>query len=60
VGDLLRHGWIEIFHGTTPWVPANAANRQTQETGVADHPKAFHRVGLLANEPPNRAGLLFI
>jgi hypothetical protein len=27
---------------------------------VADHPKVFHHVGLLVNEPPGAAGLLFI
>jgi len=26
---------------------------------VAEHPKVFHHVGLLFNEPPARSGLLF-
>ena len=24
LGDLLRHGWIELFHGTTPWMLATS------------------------------------
>jgi hypothetical protein len=27
---------------------------------VAEHPKVFHHVGLLTNEPPGTAGLLSI
>ncbi len=30
-----------------------------QKTDVAEHPKVFHHVGLLVNEPPSPAGLLF-
>jgi len=26
---------------------------------VAEHPEVFHHVGLLVNEPPGTAGLLF-
>ena len=29
LGDLLRHGWIKLFHETTPWVRANVAHGQT-------------------------------
>jgi hypothetical protein len=30
-----------------------------KKTDAAKHPKAFHHVGLLVNEPPGPAGLLF-
>jgi hypothetical protein len=36
------------------------ANKSAKKTDVAEHPKVFHHVGLLANEPPGPAGLLFI
>ena len=32
----------------------------TKKADVAEHPKAFYHVGLLTNEPPGPAGLLFI
>lgn len=31
----------------------------TKKADVAEYPKAVHHVGLLFNEPPNRAELLF-
>ena len=31
-----------------------------KKTGVAEHPQGFDHVGLLVNEPPGPAGLLFI
>jgi hypothetical protein len=31
-----------------------------KKTDVAEHPKALRHVGLLANEPPGTAKLLFI
>lgn len=31
-----------------------------KKTDVAEYPKAFDHVGLLVNEPPDKAGLLFI
>jgi hypothetical protein len=33
---------------------------RTKKADVAEHPKAFDHVGLLANEPPGTAELLFI
>jgi hypothetical protein len=36
------------------------ANMIAKKTDVAEHPKVFHHVGLLVNEPPGPAGLLFI
>jgi hypothetical protein len=33
---------------------------KTKKADVAEHPKVFNHVGLLANEPPGTAGLLFI
>ena len=34
--------------------------RKTKKADVAEHPKVFHHVGLLANEPLGTAELLFI
>jgi len=31
-----------------------------KKADAVEHPKAFDHVGLLVNEPPGRAGLLFI
>jgi hypothetical protein len=31
-----------------------------KKADVVEHPKAFDHIGLLVNEPPGRAGLLFI
>ena len=36
------------------------ANNSAKKADVAEHPKVFHHVGLLVNEPPAAAGLLFI
>ena len=33
---------------------------KNKKADVAEHPKAFDHVGLLTNEPPGKAGLLFI
>jgi len=33
---------------------------RTKKADVAEHPKVFDHVGLLANEPPGTAGLLSI
>jgi hypothetical protein len=33
---------------------------QTEKADVAEHPEAFDHVGLLVNEPPGPAELLFI
>ncbi len=33
---------------------------KNKKTGVVEHPKAFDHVGLLVNEPPGTAELLFI
>jgi len=34
--------------------------QETKKADVAEHPKVFHRVGLLINEPLGIAELLFI
>jgi hypothetical protein len=36
------------------------ASPKTKTADVVEHPKAFDHVGLLVNEPPGTAGLLFI
>jgi hypothetical protein len=33
---------------------------RTKKADVAEHPKAFNHVGLLVNQPPGTAELLFI
>ena len=35
------------------------ASPKTKKADVVERPKAFHHVGLLVNEPPGKAGLLF-
>ena len=35
-------------------------SKTTKKADVAEHPKVFDHVGLLVNEPPGTAGLLFI
>jgi hypothetical protein len=39
---------------------AHVKHSANKKTDVAEHPWAFHHVGLLVNEPPSTAGLLFI
>jgi hypothetical protein len=51
---------LGFFMGSSPYWIQTSRVAQEQKTDVADHPKAFHHVGLLANEPPGRAGLPFI
>jgi len=34
--------------------------QESKKADEAEHPKGFHLVGLLINEPPVAAGLLFI
>ena len=36
------------------------APQKTKKADVVEHPEVFDHVGLLFNEPPGRAGLLFI
>jgi hypothetical protein len=36
------------------------ASLETKKADVAECPKAFDHVGLLVNEPPGKAGLLFV
>ncbi len=36
------------------------SHRRQKKTGVAEHPLVFNHAGLLANEPPGKAELLFI
>ena len=35
------------------------AHKAQNKTDVAEHPKVFRDVGILVNEPPDPAGLLF-
>jgi hypothetical protein len=47
---------IETFRERTP----NTFATDNKKADVTEHPKVFGRVGLLVNEPPGKAGLLFI
>jgi len=38
----------------------SSAAPETKKADVMEHPKAFDHVGLLVNQPPGTAGLLFI
>ena len=58
--DLLRHGRIAYIHGVVPVDCDRSAPTASKKTGVVEHPKVFDHAGLLANEPPGRAGLPFI
>jgi hypothetical protein len=39
---------------------SNGRRRTRKKADVADHPEVFDHVGLLVNEPPGTAELLFI
>ena len=54
------HARIELFHRIPPAGCKGVAPPKTKKAGVVEHPKAFDHVGLLVNEPPGRAELLFI
>jgi len=41
-------------------VAAVPCHRKRKKADVAEHPEVFDHVGLLVNEPPGTAGLLFI
>jgi len=41
------------------WLPPSHA-AETKKADVVENPKVFDHVGLLVNEPPGTAGLLFI
>jgi len=41
------------------WIP-NVLHHENKKTDEVEHPEAFNHVGLLSNEPPGRAELLFI
>ena len=41
------------------WIP-NVLHHENKKADEVEHPEAFNHVGLLSNEPPGRAELLFI
>src|SRR5690349_15499658 len=61
LGDLLRHGEFRLIHRVRSWClrPSDAIDRE-KKTDVVEHPEVFDHAGLLANEPPDSAGLPFI
>ncbi len=44
----------------TNLVGVQRTTSSTKKADATDRPEAFHYVGLLVNEPPSMAGLLFI
>jgi len=46
--------------GVQPWSLRLSGTTGNKKTDVAEHPEAFDHVGLLVNEPPGTAELLFI
>jgi len=57
----VNHGDVDLLHLVPPFRlrPIRASSCE-KKTGVAEHPQGFDHVGLLVNEPPRPAGLLFI
>ncbi len=53
----LRHESRGLFRSMTM---ASASTTLMKKADAAERPKAFHLAGLLVNEPPDTAGLLFI
>jgi hypothetical protein len=57
-----NHNQNGAKHFSSPF-PDKAEHREslkTKKADVVEHPKVFHHVGLLFNEPPGKAELLFI
>ena len=59
VRDLIRYRSFRGVHDDLLLIPPQP-REPNKKTDVAEHPKVFHHVGLLVNEPPSPAGLLFI
>ena len=51
---------FEIAQGSRLVVTALPLRQNTKKADVLKHPQAFQHVGLLVNQPPGTAGLLFI
>jgi hypothetical protein len=49
---------MEIHSGSL--APPHLPSQANKKTDVADHPEGVNHIGLLINEPPSAAGLLFI
>ena len=58
--DLIRYGSFGGVHEIHPVQIPPQQREPNKKADVAEHPKAFHHVGLLVNEPSGSAGLLFI
>jgi hypothetical protein len=48
--------WTKVF----PWSSQQFRDTKTKKADVIKHPKVFHHVGLLFNQPPGMAGLLLV
>jgi hypothetical protein len=64
---LVEQGFNPAIHDKSPFlnlgrssVVAGSHNAENKKADVAEHPKVFDHAGLLSNEPPGTAGLLFI
>jgi hypothetical protein len=58
LGDLLD--LADRLIGLSFGAKSDPTAPRTKKADVAEHPKAFDHVGLLVNEPPGTAELLFI
>lgn len=58
MGFLLK--WVGRLVRTVRLYAAADSRQATKKADVAEHPKVFDHVGLLTNEPPGTAGLLFV
>ena len=47
--------WIELVHRILRFFAERCRTTENKKADVAEHPKVFNHVGLLANEPPARA-----
>ena len=58
---LENHGDVDLLQRMPPFcLRLIRASSGEKKADVAEHPQGFDHVGLLVNEPPGPAGLLFI
>jgi hypothetical protein len=62
LGEFIAHAVLDFI----TWIfapfrlPSQKRPTRTKKADVVEHPKAFDHVGVLTNEPPGSAKLLFI
>jgi hypothetical protein len=60
VRDLIRYRSFRGIHFVHQVLIPPQPREPNKKADMAEHPKVFHHVGLLVNEPSGSAGLLFI